>query len=275
MTATPSRRTVPRGRAGFRIDALFAALAMLAFAATPCQAQRSSSDEAVAPFSSAYFTVGTLLMDVSKLNPHFERLDLDVKDRPGYYTLSNDAYSVGLGAYGVVFRRFTIGAEFHSADVGQETSPTAKTNQLTTNYWMVKGGYAALTSWRFSLTPTLGIGTGSLKLTMRSRGGGAPLSPGQDWTFDEVIASPGSSSTMNGSYVMVQPGLSLEYLALNDDHDSIGLMIGLHLASAISPNRTTWTYGGRSVFGGPDVGPTGGMFRIVVGIGGFKLAAPR
>lgn len=271
MTAMPSTRTAPRGRAG----SLVAVLALLAAVAIPARAQRSPADEAVAPFSSAYFTVGTLLMDVSKLNPHFERLDLDVKDRPGYYTLSNDAYSIGAGAYGVVFRRFTIGAEFHSADVGEETSPTAKTNHLTTNYWMVKGGFAALTSWRFSLTPTLGIGTGTLKLTMKSRGGGSALDPAGAWTFDEVIASPGASSTMNGSYVMVQPGLSFEYLALNDDHDRMGLMIGLHLASAISPNRTTWTYGGHSIFGGPDVGPTGGMFRIVVGIGGFKLAAPR
>lgn len=263
------------GSRAARAARAIAACAVLVACASPARAQQRAADESVAPFSAFYLSTGTLLMDVSKLNPHFERLDLDVSKRPGFYTLSNDAYSIGAGGYGVIFRRFTVGAEVHYADVGQETSPTGKTNQMTTSYFMAKGGYAILTGWKFTIAPTLGIGVGTLDLSLKSRGGGASLPASQDWTFDEIIASPGASTTVKGTYVMVQPGIGIDYLALNDDKSTMGLMIGLHIASAITPNRTTWTYGGRTLFGGPDVGPVGGMVRLVVGIGGFRLAPSR
>lgn len=257
------------------VAVLALALAAVAVAAPLAAAQDRTSSirpEPPAAFSSVFLSAGTLLMDVSKLNPHFERLDLDVKDRPGFYTLSNDAYSVGVGGYGVIYNRVLLGAEFSAADVGSESSPSGKTNQLTTRYGMGTIGYAAWTTWNLSVTPFVGIGAGTATLTLQSRSGGATVSPDQDPTFDEVIMSPGARSVMQGSYVLVQPGLAVDYLVLRDRKSSVGLTLGLRLASTISPNRTTWTYGGRTVFGGPDAGPTGGTVRIVVGIGGFRLA---
>ena len=56
------------------------------------------------------------------------------------------------------------------------------------------------------------------------------------------------------------------------DSSRVGVVLGVRFATAISPNRTTWTHNGRTVFGGPDVGPVGGMLRLSVGIGGFKMA---
>ena len=241
-------------------------------------AQKRSRNEPIAPFSTVYGAAGTLLIDVSKLNAHFERTDLDAKDRPGFFTLSNDGYSIGLGGYGAVYNRLLLGAEWHTADMGQESSPTGKTNQLATTYWMATGGYAAWTTWRMTLMPFVGIGTGTMKLTLKSRNGGATVPDGIDPTFDEVIRSPGSISTMSGSYVMVQPGLGVDFLMLKSDASQMGVVIGLRFASTISPNRTTWKYQGREVFGGPDVGPSGGVVRIIAGIGGFRLGsapAPR
>ena len=132
-------------------------------------------------------------------------------------------------------------------------------------------GYAAFTAWRVNVMPFVGIGTGTLTLTLRDRNGGAGVSGTQDPTFDDVLATPGAQSTMTGRYVIVQPGLAIDYLMLRDDHSSMGVTFGLRLASAISPNRTTWSYSGRDVFGGPDAGPTGGVIRVLIGIGGFNL----
>lgn len=236
-------------------------------------AQNAKRDEHIAPFSSFYISTGTLLMDVTKLNPHFERLDLVVGQRPGFYTLSNDGYSVGVGGYGPVLGRFVAGGEFHSADLGSESSPTGKTNQLQTKYWIATGGFAAFTMWRFSAIPFVGIGTGTATLTLKSRSGGPQVATGVDPTFDEVIASPGTKSTMTASYVIVQPGLALDFIVLQSDSSTLGLTLGMRMASAITPNRSSWRYEGREVFGGPDLGPSGGSFRIVVGIGGFRIAS--
>ena len=232
----------------------------------------SKRDESVPPFSAFYLTTGTLLMDVSKLNPHFERLDLAANKRPGFYTLSNDGYSVGFGGYGAVWNRILAGGEYHTADMGQESSPSGKTNQLTTSYWMGTVGFAAWTLWKLNVVPFAGIGMGTATLTLKSRDGGPTVSDAFAPTFDEVIESPGRTSTMKGTYVMVQPGLAVDLLMLKSDASRVGLTLGIRFASAITPNRTMWKYKGQEVFGGPDLGPSGGTVRIVAGIGGFRLA---
>jgi hypothetical protein len=251
---------------------LFAAL--IAASGTLGAQNRGARNEPIAPFSTFFFSTGTFLMDVSKLNPRFERLDLEAKDRPGFFTLSNDGYSVGIGGYGAVIQRLVVGGEFHIADLGQEASPSGKTNQLATTYWMGTVGYAVFTTWRVNIVPLLGIGTGTATLTLKSRNGGPTVPDGQDPTFDEVIMSPGSESIMKGNYVMVQPGVSIDALLLRQETDRIGITLGLRLSSMITPNRTTWKYHGREVFGGPDVGPSGGVVRVMVGLGGFRLGSP-
>ncbi len=236
---------------------------------------RPSARAKVPPFSSVYVATGTLLLDVSKLNPHFERLDLPANERPGYFTLSDDAYVVGLGGYGVVLDRVTLGGEFNMADLGEESSPSGKTNRITTSHWMGTAGYALYSGWKLSIIPQLGIGLGSLKLTLRDRNGGPSAEGIQSPTFDEIVEAPGSKSTMTGSYVLVQPGVAVDYIVLRETSSSMGITIGIRFASAISPNRTTWKFNGGDVFGGPDVGPAGGVIRVVAGVGGFRLAQRR
>jgi hypothetical protein len=233
---------------------------------------RAPRTEAIPPFTTVYLATGTLLMDVSKLNPRFERLDLEEKDRPGFFTISNDGYSVGFGGYGPIMQRLVLGGEWHMADLGQEASPSGKTNQLATKYGMGTLGYAVLTAWRLNVVPFLGLGAGTATLTLKVRGGGPSVPDGQDPTFDEVIMSPGSESVMKGKYVMVQPGLAADFLLLRQETDRIGISLGVRFSSMITPNRTTWTYNGREVFGGPDLGPSGGVIRVSAGVGGFRLA---
>lgn len=222
-------------------------------------------------FSAVYVQGGTLQMNVSQLNPHLERLDLPAGSRPGYFTLSNDAYAIGVGAYGVVVNRVGLGLEWTSADAGSESSPTGKSSQLTTSYLMGTIGFAAFTTWHLNVLPFIGIGRGSATLTLRDRAGGAGIPGSSGPTFDDVVLAPGAQSSMSARYVIVQPALAVDYLVLRDNRSTVGVTLGVRLSKAISPNRATWTYAGQTVFGGPDVGPSGTAIRFVVGIGGFRL----
>jgi hypothetical protein len=226
-------------------------------------------------FSAFWVSTGTLLMDVSKLNPHFERLDLAPTDRPGFFTLSNDGYSLGVGGYGPVMGRIVLGGEWNTASMGEEASPSGKTNAISTRYWMGTLGFAAWTNWRINVIPFAGIGLGKVKLTLKSRDGGPTVPDTRDPTFDEIILSPGSSSQVDGSYVMVQPGVAVDFLVLNQTSQTIGLTLGVRFSSVLSPNRTSWTYNGRDVFGGPDTGPTGGSVKVILGVGGFRMGGSR
>lgn len=214
-------------------------------------------------------------MDVNKLNPHFERLDLAPADRPGFFTLSNDGYSVGIGGYGPATGRIVLGGEWSTASMGEEASPAGMTNSISTRYWMGTVGFAAWTNWRINVIPFAGVGLGKVNLTLRSRDGGPTVPDTQDPTFDEIIMSPGSSSQIDGSYVMVQPGLAVDFLVLNQTAQTMGLTLGVRFSSVLSPNRTSWTYEGRDVFGGPDTGPTGGSVKVILGIGGFRMGGSR
>jgi opacity protein-like surface antigen len=231
------------------------------------------AQDAIAPFSAFYGNVGTMLFDVSKLNARSERPDLKLLTPPrttGFDAISNDAVGYGFGGYGPV-GRLLLGGEFQYADVGEESSPSGRTNRLETTYLMGTVGYALFNGWRFTLYPYIGVGGGQLTLSLKSRDGGPTVASSTSPTFDEVILSPGQSSTMKGSYILVQPGVGFDYLLQRADKDQIGLTLGLRFSTNLSPNRTTWKYDGREVYGGPDVGPVGTSIRLVFGIGGYRL----
>ena len=72
-------RWIPALNQCFRVGVAVAAVTIVT--RTALYAQASKKDEPIAPFSTFYLTTGTLLMDVSKLNPHFERTDLAAAKR--------------------------------------------------------------------------------------------------------------------------------------------------------------------------------------------------
>lgn len=247
------------------------AAAAVAFA-TPARAQGEPSGF-VAPFSTAFISVGKLLMGVGDLNARFSRADLLLLTPPqhtGYDAIADHGYSIGIGGYTPVGRAL-FGGEWHYSDIGTESSSYGKTNHLETNYAMATVGFAAWTGWRFTLYPFVGIGPGSVKLTLQNRFGypQAPLT--QDPSFDEIVLNNAAENVITGTYLIFQPGLGFDYLALRDDNSHRGWVIGLRLSTGVTPHRTIWTYQGRSVYGAPDVAPVGTMLRVVFGIGGFKM----
>jgi opacity protein-like surface antigen len=165
-----------------------------------------------------------------------------------------------------------LGGEFHYSDVGIETSPSGKTNQITTNYGMATVGYAVWTSWHWTVFPYVGAGVGKLTLSLKNREGGPTVSNTTNPSFDDIVFSPGAESRLVGSYFLLQPGLGVDYLALSSSQSHVGVTLGIRVGTSISPNRTTWTYRGSEVFGAPDVGPVGTTARLIVGIGGFKMS---
>lgn len=248
------------------------AAGMLLLVARPSAAQVLSKpvDQSIVPFSTLYGTVGRMNADPTGINSHFSRPDLP--GGTGFSALSNDAYSIGVGGYTPI-ARILLGFDWNYADFGYETSPLGKTNRAETSNLMVTAGLPLYTTWRFTFYPYVGIGGGAMRVTLKSRDGGPTVPLDRSPTFDEIILSPGSESQVIGKYFMVQPGLGFDYLMLADNPTShFGVTLGIRFATIITPNRTPWTYRGHEVFGGPTFQPSGGTLRLIVGIGGFKLA---
>ena len=269
----PKRLNLPHVTLTIRRFSL--ALAGLLLVSTGSLSAQASTEPAkpvsdfIVPFSHGYFTVGSMGMDVSSLNAHFNRTD--IAGGTGFSSLSNDAYSYGVGGY-VSLGRVMLGGEWHYGDFGYETSPKGKTNRLETSYLMATAAMPVYTTWRLTIFPFLGIGGGNVRLSLKNRDGGGTVSLRSDPTFDEIILNPGLESQILGNYLMVQPGIGVDWLLLKESTSHTGFTVGLRFGSAITPNRTTWTYRGHEVFGGPDLGPTGGTLRVLMGFGGFKMA---
>ena len=266
MSMSPTLlRLAPRAR--YTVPALLLAT-LLALSGSTARAQAGpGGDPPIAPFSNFYIATGTVLVDVGKINAHFNNAN-------GFFAISNDAYSVG-GGFTVPIGNLTLGGQYHYFDIGQESSPKGKTDQMTSRFVMVDVGYNFLNFWHWNLYGSFGVGVGSNTLTFRDRNGGPTVSLAVDPTFDEILLSPGLKSELTGTYYIIEPAIGVDYLVLANNTSHMGLTLGLRIATAITPNRTTWKYKGHDVFGSPDAGPAGAQIRLQFGVGGFRLGARR
>jgi hypothetical protein len=237
--------------------------ALLSLAALPARAQDIPVDPPVAPFSNIFFALGTAFSNVDALNVRF--------DSTRYDAIAGHGYSIGVGGY-VPFGRALFGAEYHDADFGSESTATGRTNKMQSSYWMATVGYALYTTWQFNFVGFLGVGMGTTRLNVGDSNGGATVGTAVEPLFNDILNSPGFSSTITGSYTVFQPGVGVDYLMLRTKDSHAGVTFGLRFGTTISPHRTTWSYEGRDVVGAPDAGPVGSFLRLSVGIGGFKFA---
>ena len=143
---------------------------------------------------------------------------------------------------------------------------------MNSAYWMGTVGYAFFTTFRkFNFLGFLGVGEGTTKIVVSDRNGGATVATNVDPLFNDILSNPGFSSTLNGTYTVIQPGIGIDYLMLRSKESHTGVTFGIRVGTTISPHRTAWTYEGRDVVGAPDAGPVGSFVRLTLGVGGFKL----
>jgi hypothetical protein len=237
--------------------------ALLALAAVGAGAQDAPVNPPIAPFTNVFISLGNAFSNVDLLNVRF--------DTAHYDAIAGHGFSIGGGGY-VPFGRALFGAEYHDADFGYESTATGRTNKMYSKYWMGTVGYALYTTWRFNFIGFLGAGMGTTTIKISDRNGGATVGTSVDPLFNGILANPGFSSTLTGSYSVFQPGVGVDYLMLRSDKSNVGVTFGLRFGTTISPHRTVWTYAGRNVVGAPDAGPVGSFLRLSLGIGGFKLA---
>jgi len=211
------------------------------------------------PYASIFFATGGNLTSTDGINEYIRKGD--------YYTVSNDAISYGGGVRGN-WGRLVLGGEFATVDYGEEGNPNNGRNiALKSKYYLAQAGYAWYAGRHLNVYPLLGVGVGSVDLTLSDRNGGGAPAAGKQVTFPEVVLHPNGSSDLVANYLLFEPAIGADWLVLRSVADRFGVTIGARLGKRIAPNRATWKLDGTKVVGGPDAGPDGPFFRLTIGIG--------
>jgi hypothetical protein len=250
----------------YRLSSVFlgaTAFALAAAIASPLLAQGARGEGVgpggTFPYGSIFLATGGSVANTADLNLRL--------DTAGYYAVSNDAISYGGGAR-VNFGRLIVGGEFAVTDFGEEgDASNGRTSALRSRFYLAQVGYAWYAGRHLNLYPMLGVGAGTMVVTLSDRNGGGAPPAGVDPTFTEVVLHPNYSSKLNATYLLFEPSLGGDWLVLRSVGDRFGLTIGARLGKKIAPNRAAWKLDGRKVIGGPDLGPDGTWFRLTAGIG--------
>jgi hypothetical protein len=211
------------------------------------------------PFATIFVSTGGSFASTNGLNAAI--------DTAKYFAVSNDAISFGGGAR-VHWGRMILGAEMAMSDFGEEGDPTrGRTVALRSRFVLGQLGYAWWAGRHLNVYPMLGVGAGTMELTLSDRNGGGAPPVGIEPTFTEIALHPNFTSKPEATYLVFEPSVGADWLVLRSLGDRMGLTIGARLGAKIAPNRATWRLDGRKVVGGPDVGPDGAWLRLTAGIG--------
>lgn len=241
-----------------------AALTLLSSAAAVSVSAQGARGEGVGPggtfpFASVFFGTGGSIASTSDLNTRL--------DTAKYFAASNDAISYGGGAR-IGFGRMIIGGEFAMTDFGEEGNPSnGRTSALRSRFYLGQVGYAWWAGRHLNVYPMLGVGAGTMVLTLSDRNGGGAPPAGVDPSFTEVALHPNFSSKLDATYLLFEPAVGADWLVLRSLGDRFGLTFGARVGKKIAPNRAAWKLDGRKVIGGPDLGPDGMWLRLTAGIG--------
>lgn len=208
------------------------------------------------PFHAVVLTTGLTTMSTDPLAVFLTK--------NGFSGLSTDGISYGASGY-FAFGRALLGADYVRTTFGEEGSSSGRTDDLNSQQLAATFSFAVLATGRLNVFPTLGVGRGTIDVTLRTRSGTA-ASAAQP-TFDEVAQNPGPEATLSGSHLLYTVGGGADYLITKGAPDHAGIVFGVRAGIALAPNRTTWTVGGRPVISGPDASAGGPFLRVVVGLG--------
>jgi hypothetical protein len=211
------------------------------------------------PFASFFFASGGSVAYTGDLNARL--------DTANYFAVSNDAISYGGGGR-VGWGRMIVGGEFAVTTFGEEGDPVSgRTSALRSRFTLAQVGYAWWAGRHLNIYPMIGIGAGTMVLTLSDRNGGGAPPAGVDPSFTDIALHPNYSSKLDATYLLFEPAIGADWLVLRSIGDRFGLTLGARIGKKIAPNRAAWKLDGRKVIGGPDVGPDGAWFRLSAGIG--------
>lgn len=211
------------------------------------------------PFASLFLSAGGSVAYTGDLNARL--------DTANYFAVSNDAISYGGGAR-VGWGRMILGGEFAVTSFGEEGDPVSgRTSALRSRFALGQVGYAWWAGRHLNVYPMLGIGAGTMMLTLSDRNGGGAPPAGVDPTFTDIVLHPNYTSRLDATYLLFEPAIGADWLVLRSVGDRFGLTFGARVGKKIAPNRAAWKHDGRKVIGGPDVGPDGAWLRLTAGIG--------
>ncbi len=240
------------------------ALAVLVSCAGTPLASQGARGEGVGPggtfpISMFFLSAGGSVATTDDLNARL--------DTANYFAVSNDAISYGGGGR-MGWGRMVIGGEFAVTDFGEEGDPVGgRTSALRSRFYLGQIGYATWAGRHLNIYPMLGVGAGTMVLTLSDRNGGGAPPAGVDPSFTEIMLHPNHSSKVEATYLLFEPALGADWLVLRSVGDRFGLTLGARLGVKYAPNRAAWKLDGRKVIGGPDVGPDGAWLRVTAGIG--------
>lgn len=241
-----------------------AAIAMFVSSAAASSAAQGARGEGVGPggtfpFATFFLATGGSVARTSDLNARL--------DTANYFSVSNDAISYG-GGVRTSWGRMIFGGEFAVTTFGEEGDPgSGRNSSLRSRFVLGQIGYAWWAGRHLNIYPMLGVGSGTMVLTLSDRTGGGAPPAGVDPTFTDIALHPNYSSKLDAMYLLFEPAIGADWLVLRSLGDRFGLTFGARVGKKIAPNRAEWKLDGRKVIGGPDVGPDGVWLRLSAGIG--------
>lgn len=209
------------------------------------------------PFRAVALTFGTSSLSVDPVNA--------ILSNAGFADLPTHAVTLGGGGY-YAFGRALLGADVARASTTESRPVNGRSDQATSWQGTVTVGYAVVATNRLSIYPSLGVGLGRLDVRLQSTTGGATTAQPQP-TFAELAQNPGGESTVAGSHLLFNIGVSEDYLLTNPTPTGFGITFGIRAGFALAPHRTTWRTAGAPVLAGPDASAGGPFLRIAVGLG--------
>lgn len=243
--------------------AVFRAAALVCFTITavPLAAQGARGEGVgwggTFPYTQIFFATGGSVAATGDLNIRL--------DTAKYYAVSNDAISYG-GGFRTRFGRAIFGGEVAMTDFGEEGSASSgRTSALRSRFYLAQSGYSFFAGRHLNMYALLGVGAGTMVVTLSDRnGGGAPSGTG-DPSFTDIVFHPNYSSKLDATYLLFEPVVGGDWVVLRSVADRTGVTFGARIGKKVAPNRAAWKMNGAKVIGGPDLGPDGSWMRLTVG----------
>ncbi|MCD6594601.1 hypothetical protein J7L68_02890 [bacterium] len=191
-----------------------------------------------------YFLFGTTMPQLDKLNTRLGNYN--------YTEISNRLVSYGAGFHGTIKDHLLFGFEWSTMS-GKEiksTDGTIKEN-LSASEWFIDIGYVIVSVAHFNVYPFLGVGAGTMTLT---------LSEINNLSFDEILDGPTGITRLSTGGFLLNPSLGMDYSLGN-------FLIGVRGGYTFDPFVGTWKIEDSKVSNGPETSLIGPYVNIMLGFG--------